>query len=417
MKKITLALIGAGDRGMYCYAPYVAKNSWRAEFVAVSELDPRRRRDFAEAYHVPEEQCFDSFDELLARPRLADALMICTPDPLHFDLAMRAMKLGYHILLEKPMAIEPAQCVRLAKASQQYDRVMILCYVLRYTEFFLTLKRLIAEGRIGDVVALQLNENIPLLDQTHAFTRGRFRHESVCPILTSHCCHDLDIITWLMDSPCKEISSFGALTHFKAENAPEGAPTRCMDGCPHQDSCLYYAPDIYLTDSIEWPTSTLGADMSLEARRHVLETTTYGQCIYRCDNTVADNQVVMMNFESGSTAVFSLCPFTGTDGRSLKVMGTTGEIRADMATNAIEIYDLASGRKDTVSLKPSAYKYGGGDYGIMDYFVRQVAAGASGGRSSMQNSLESHLMAFAAEEARQQKQVINMKAYRDSLEL
>ena len=296
--------------------------------------------------------------------------------------------------------------------------MMILCYVLRYTEFFLALKHLVSGGRIGKLIALQLNENIPLIDQTHAFTRGIFRNEDIaCPILLSHCCHDLDIISWLMDSPCKQVSSFGGLTYFTASNAPKDAPERCMDGCPHSSECPYYAPDIYLTDDTGWPTSTISADMSLEARERVLDITTYGRCIYRCDNTVADNQVVMMQFENDATAVFSLCPFTGTDGRMLKIMGSHGEIRADMAENIIEIYELASGRRDTVHIQPSKYKYGGGDYSVMDYFVRKVAQGGSGGRSSMQRSLESHLIAFAADRARLNRRVVDMSEYLRSLDI
>ena len=75
MRKVKLVLIGAGDRGMNCYAPYTAENPWKAEFTAVAEPDPAKRAIFAERYHISPENCFSGFEEMLARPKLGDAVM------------------------------------------------------------------------------------------------------------------------------------------------------------------------------------------------------------------------------------------------------------------------------------------------------------------------------------------------------
>lgn len=417
MKKLRLALIGAGDRGFHCYAPYARENPWLAEFVAVAEMDEAKRNNFGNAYGVPEDMRFADLYQMLDRPPVADALLICTSDKLHFRPAMRAMELGYHVMLEKPMSTDIGECLALAKASRDYGRVLILCYVLRYTEFFSTIHRIVEEGRIGNVNSIVHMENIPLVDQVHSFTRGIFRNTDVsCPIILAHCCHDLDVISWLAGAPCEKVSSFGGLTHFTSKNAPEGAPKRCLDGCPHSTACPYYAPKYYLTEDTGWPTSTISTDMSFEGRLEVLKTGPYGRCVYHCDNNVVDNQTVIMQFANGVTANFSLQPFASANGRTLKVLGTKGEIRADMEKNSIEVYDLASGQRSSIAVPPSRYKYGGGDHGIMEYFVQAALNNGKGGRTSMPSSIESHVIAFAAEESRQKGVVVDLGEYRKRME-
>lgn len=413
MRKVKLALIGAGDRGMNCYAPYVEENPWKAEFTAIAERDPVKRKMFAERFGIAPENCFDDFEKMLEAPRLADAVMICTSDRLHFKPAVQAMQKGYHILMEKPMSTTPQQCMALWKAAKDYGKMFILCFVLRYTEFFSTIHQIIEDGRIGKISSINHMENIPLVDQVHAFTRGIFRNEeTACPIIISHCCHDLDIISWFAGSRCKKVSSFGGLRYFCKENAPEGAPMRCLDGCSAADQCKYYAPNYYLTEDVGWPTSTICNDMSFEGRLKALETGPYGRCVFHCDNDVADNQTVIMEFENGITANFSLQPFASESGRTLKITGTRGEIQADMEKNTIRVFDLLTERMEHIDIKPSRYKYGGGDHGVMEYFIDHVATDAQGGRTSMDSSIEAHMIAFAAEKSRKEETVVDMESFR-----
>ncbi len=414
MSKVKLALVGAGDRGFHCYAPYVTENPWKAEFTAVAEKNPEKRKLFGDEFHIPESCRFEDWNELLNGPKIADAILICTSDTLHYEPAMRAMEKGYHILLEKPMSTTLEECLKLFNAANSYDRMCILCFVLRYTEFFSTIKQILDSGKIGKVNSIVHQENIPLIDQVHAFTRGIFSKEKIaCPIIISHCCHDLDLISWFAGAQCTKVSSFGNVTYFNEQNAPKDAPLRCLDGCPHSETCNYYAPNYYLTEDISWPTSTICTDMSFESRLKALEEGPYGRCVFHCDNDVADNQTVIMEFENGVTANFSLQPFSGKNGRTLKIMGTEGALTADMDHNTIELFDLRTQRKEIMNIKPSKYKYGGGDHGIMEYFVSEVAKGSQGGITSLDSSIEAHLIAFAAEKSRKEGIVVDMKTMRN----
>lgn len=417
MKAITAALAGAGERGANSYASYALKFPHEIKFVAVAEPDAARREKFSREHGIKEDMCFESWDELLNRPQLADAILICTQDKMHFKPALASLEKGYHVLLEKPMSPDPKECVTLGEYAEKYGRIFNICHVLRYTEFFFTLKRLLDEGHIGKLVSIQHNENVAYYHHAHSYVRGNWRNsETSSPMILAKCCHDMDILLWLAESECKSISSFGSLMHFKKENAPSGAPDRCLDGCPADMECPYYAPKQYLTDNTDWPASVISNDTSLEARTNALKTGPYGRCVYKCDNNVVDHQVVNIEFENGVTAAFTMCAFTYECSRTIKLMGTKGEIRGTMEKDEIEIIDFNTGRRDTIKLKKSVYGHSGGDFGIMRNFVRMVRDNElNNGLTSADVSVQSHLMAFAAEKSRLEGKVISLSEYEKSL--
>lgn len=417
MRPVTAVLLGAGDRGSGSYAPYALANPQRLRFVAVAEPHRVRRERFATLHAIADQAAVSDWRELLARPRLADALLVCTQDTMHFEPAMAALELGYHVLLEKPMSTDPTECVRLGEAARAAPGCAIVCYVLRYTHFFSKIRALLDQGRIGQLVTMQLTENMPLVDQTHAFVRGNWRKSSEsCPMILAHSCHDMDLLMWFAGSPCRSVSSFGGLSHFRPQNAPAGATERCLDGCPHELICPHHVSKIYLTDDVGWPASVISPDSSLTARLEALQTSPYGRCVYACDNDVVDHQVASFEFENDVTAVFTMCAFNGKPGRTIQLMGTTGEIRASMASNEIEVLDFAGDSIEIVRPAVSRHRYGGGDHGIMNYFVDWVRNGrGEPGLTSAFGSIESHLMAFAAERSRVTGCTIKINEFRQEV--
>lgn len=278
MKKISAALIGAGQRGMYGYAAYALNHPNEIQFVAVAEKNVERKMKFKEIYGIGDDMCFSDWKDMLERPRLADAVLICTQDSMHFEPTIKALEKGYHILLEKPMSNDANECVVMGQYAKKHERIFSIFHVLRYTIFFSTLKKLLDEGRIGKLVSIQHNENVAHWHQAHSFVRGNWRNsKESSPMILAKCCHDMDIMLWLAGAECTYISSFGSLSHFKEENAPDGAPDRCLEGCPAENKCPYYAPKIYLTENTNWPTSVISNDTSLKARIKAIEEGPYGR--------------------------------------------------------------------------------------------------------------------------------------------
>jgi predicted dehydrogenase len=213
-------------------------------------------------------------------------------------------------------------------------------------------------------------------------------------------CHDMDMLRWLAGSPCESLSSYGSLNFFKAENAPPGAPRRCLDGCPRMIECPYYAPKIYLGDNTGWPVNVISADLSMEGRTRALETGPYGRCVFYCDNDVVDHQTVAAQFSNGVSAVFTMSGFTRDIHRGITLFGTGGEINGDMEESIIRVKDFSSGDIDTIGLAPPAGGHSGGDYNFISDFVRMVRDKTGSGKNTAGASFESHYMTFAAEESR-----------------
>ncbi len=422
VKKVTIAVIGAGQRGNN-YGNYVAKHPYEVQFVAVAEPTTIRRARFQSLFGIAEEQCFSDWQELLARPKLADAVLICTQDRMHFAPAMAALNLGYHVLLEKPMSPAPEECIKMGERAEQLNRVFAICHVLRYTNFFATIKKLLDNAAIGQLVSIQHNENVAYWHFAHSYVRGNWRNSTrSSPIILAKSCHDMDILLWLAGADCTNLSSFGSLTHFTSENAPVGAPNRCLDGCPVADTCPYYAPTFYLTGEDGWPASIISDEKSMDARLKALAEGPYGRCVYHCDNDVVDHQVVNMEFANQVTAAFTMCAFTDDVSRTIKLMGTRGEIRGVVNRDRSEIEILTffpkSHELTTLQSKGGPQGHGGGDFGVMRHFVRLLQEDTKHSElTSAATSVQSHLMAFAAEQSRLEHRNINMKDFFHSFQL
>ena len=407
MKPVTAVILGAGSRGC-SYGAYAAEYPDQLQVVAIAEPRADRREQLARQLHVPEEMCFSSWQELLNRPRMADCAFVCTLDDDHTAPAVQAMEKGYHLLLEKPMSNREDECCAIAAAAQRYDRTLAVCHVLRYTPFFMTLKELIDRGQIGEVTTINQIENVGYWHQAHSFVRGNWRSAGeTSPMLLQKSCHDMDIILWLMGKNCLRVQSFGSLRHFTPENAPEGAPGRCLDGCPHANNCPYYAPKLYLDMSLTgWPVDVITTDLSEEGRRKALEEGPYGRCVYHCDNDVVDRQVVNLEFEGGAVATFTMTGLTADFSRQLKIFGTKGQIQADMGTKEIVLHRFGE-EKQIIPVEAALSGHGGGDFGILRDFLHVLRHGGES-RTSAAVSLQSHLICFAAERSRTEHLVVEL---------
>lgn len=410
--KITIAIAGLGSRGRTAYGAILLDMQDRAQVVAIADFDKTRCEIAQKEHNVKSENVFSSVEEMLSKEKLADAVLICTQDRDHVRHALMALDKGYDILLEKPVSPDLNELKSLVKKSKETGRKVLVCHVLRYTPFFQTIKKAIDSGRIGKVATVQALENVRYWHQAHSFVRGNWRRkDETSPMILAKCCHDLDYLIWLCGSKCKSVSSYGSLSYFKAECAPEGAALRCLDGCKAKANCPYDAEKIYLTNkdtgvlhgNVEWPVDVLSENPTEETIRAAIEKGPYGRCVFHCDNDVVDNQIVAMEMESGATVTLTMSAFTSIGGRTIKVMGTLGDIQGDMHDNIIkitefgkesEIIDLGREEKDFAG-------HGGGDQMLIEEFVSLLEGGEVNNTvTTLEVSVESHLVALAAEESR-----------------
>jgi predicted dehydrogenase len=419
-QSIKAVLFGAGLRGAVAYAPYALANPKLLKFVAVAEPDPERRARFAAQHNIPNTHQFASWEAVLAKPQMADVVFNCTQDQLHYASSIPALEAGYDMLLEKPMTNTLAETVQLVQTAAKYGRLLQICHVLRFTPFYSTLNAVLKSGRLGDIITVSHRENVAYHHMAHSFVRGNWRNTAESsPMILAKCCHDMDILYWNLGMPVKYIQSFGSLRHFHPENAPPGATQRCTDGCPAAETCPFDARRVYLDMSrADWGIMAMTNDLSLAGRQAALETGPYGRCVYACDNDVVDNQIVNMVLENGTTVALAMHGHSHAEGRTMRYDGTLATLRATTigAQPKIEIHHHLSGKTEIVKIPPTdGSGHGGGDSGVVHDFVRAMRADVDA-LTSARASLESHLMAFAAEESRLNNTVVTMAAFRAQAE-
>jgi len=412
------ALIGAGQRGMiYAEYAYFKKG---VEIAAIVDPHEGRRNIAAEKFGIPEEFRFSAVDAFFRQGKLCDAVIIASMDKDHYAQAMAALDCGYDILLEKPISPDPKECIQIGQKAKELGRKIIVCHVLRYTNFFSKLKEIVDSGELGKVIAIQHSENVGNFHIAHSFVRGNWRRsDETSPIIMQKSCHDMDILCWLVGSEAKRIASFGSLRHFKAENAPEGSAERCLE-CKIADKCQYNALKAYLPVRGGWPAALLGPDQSEEGIRKALQTSPYGRCVYRCDNDVCDHQVTIIEFKNGVNVSFTLSGFTNRMCRDIKIMCEYGEIVACDDGDRIEITRFNSNQMEQINktfIRTAQVDgfHGGGDSLLMEDFVDNLEKTGAESKTAIERSIESHVMAYAAERSRVTGTVVDMDALKAEL--
>lgn len=404
----TIAVAGCGSRGQDTYSKILMEMPDEASIVAAADIDPQKLAGMRKLTGITQESCFASAEDMLRRPKLADVMLICTPDRCHYAQAKAALKKGYDLLLEKPIAPFADQCRELSELALSLGRKVAVCHVLRYTPFYQKIKQLLDDGAVGQVVNIQAIEQVCYWHQAHSFVRGNWRNEqlSSCMILQK-CCHDMDILLWLTGKRCKRVSSFGGLSLFKENRAPQGSSAYCVD-CHTEEPCPYNAVDFYLDQYREsgdsWPQNVVAFEPTEEKLLNALRRGPYGRCVYRCDNDVVDHQVVNLELEEGTTVNFTMTAFTAHGGRTLRIGGTKGELYGDTKANTIRVmrYGLPDEEIDVNKLATDFSGHGGGDTRLVHEFIEYLRGEISMSKTltAIDRSVESHLVALAAEASR-----------------
>ena len=411
-QKVTTVIAGLGGRGRDIYGRYIIEHPEDIEVTAIADLDPEKRERVGNDFGVPPEKRFESAEEMFAQQKMADCALICTQDKQHVSHAKLAIAKGYHLLLEKPVSDSAQECRELLQMAEEHQRQVVVCHVLRYTPFYNTIKNIIDSKEIGEVVTVQAIENVGYWHQAHSFVRGSWRKKSESsPMILAKCCHDIDILLWLCGKDCKKVSSFGSNYLFKAEKAPEGAALRCTDDCKARANCPYDAVRYYIEDPVtgvkggkkDWPVNIVAPIPTPESLLEALKTGPYGRCVYHCDNDVVDHQVVNMLCNDDVTIHLTMTAFSDRCYRYLKVMGTLGCIEADMDKNIVSVFPFGKEPRDiAIDNRTSIAGHGGGDEKMMDQFIMMMREADTPHtmQTSLAKSIESHLVALAAEQSR-----------------
>ncbi len=407
-KPVTAITCGAGARGNV-YGNYAVQYPDQLDIVGVAEPIPLRIQRYSKKHNIPEANQFKTWEDVFRRPKFADAVIISTPDNLHYGPCMEALKLGYDVLLEKPISPSEKECRDILELAKKTGRIVAVCHVLRYAPYFIKLRELMNSGAIGEVVSVQHLEPIGHVHMSHSYVRGNWHNsKETTPIILAKSCHDLDILKWMINKPSKKIQAFGDLKWFRKENAPEGSTARCADGCKIEAECPFSALRIYYRKR-QW---LYVLDMPEDKEKHgdhileKLKTTNYGRCVYRMENDQPDHYICNILFGDNVTASFSMEALTSYEGRRTRVMGSMGDIVGDM--RSFELTDFRTGKK--TEWKQDTDWHGGGDWRLVADWIQAIdQQNPALLTSTIDASIESHVMGFAAEKSRKENRVMEIK--------
>ena len=406
----TISVIGLGNRGTEYMGFIKAFHSKKAKIVALCDISQQALDDISPKFSIPKDKQFKSTESFFANGVISDALIISTQDASHYEITRQALLTGYkYILLEKPVSGNKAEYTELRDLAKEKGALLIICHVLRYSNYYGKIKEIISSGQIGDIVSINHTENVGYFHFAHSFVRGNWHDEfASTPSILAKCCHDIDLIAWFVDSPCISVSSVGEVRHFRKECAPEGATATCMGGCKVKKTCPYDAESLYITDPfykakfIKYMQRTLtGKAKNTKADVvNAIKNGDYGRCVYYCDNNVCDHQLVTMTFENGAKAVLNMNGFSDKMFRECHIVGTKGELIGYGTKLKMRVF---GSKPKTISFGPVSL--GGhveGDIRLVSGFIKLICGEKTDLKdiTTIDATVISHDIALAAEESR-----------------
>ena len=403
----SVAILGCGNRGAEIYGTLFFQQSERFHITALCDSNPTKLKTYGERFQV--KALYQDENEFFKEKR-ADLLVIATMDRDHIRQCIVGLKLGYDILLEKPITDKRKELEALLAAKKKYGGKILVCHVLRYAPGYLKISEILDSGAIGRLVAIQAIEQVAYWHQAHSFVRGNWHsREETAPMILAKCCHDLDLLQYFAKSRCESVSSVGDLTYFNKENAPKEAAKRCVN-CPLVDTCPYSAKKIYVdgwkrdgSPVSDWPYNqlTTAYPITEEELYKALETSDYGKCVYYCDNDVVDHQLCNFTFENGVKVSLTMTAFTADCGRRIRFFGTLGELFFDEVRDMLILkrYGQESETFKISEIIKTKFGHGGGEIGLMQSLY-DMLEGNEASATSLEASVESHLMALCAEKSR-----------------
>jgi predicted dehydrogenase len=403
-RPLRVAVVGLGGRGSAYAGAIAIGHRGDAEVVQVAERRDFHRQRVAGSLGLASHAVFTDWHDLVAADRVADAVIIATQDRDHRPAIQAFAAAGYDILCEKPLAATEDDCAAAVDAASAAGVFLGVCHVLRYTPNTRRIKQLLADGAIGDIIAVHHLEPIGWFHFAHSFVRGPWRrHDESGPMLLTKSCHDLDWLSYIVGSPTKRVASFGSRTLFTAANRPPGATDRCTT-CPVEPDCAYSAVAMYQAglagaEPEAYFTGIIAAEMTWAAVDEALRTGPYGRCVFASDNDVVDHQVVSLEYDSGVTAAFTLAAATRHEDRRTAIFGSAGQITTD--GSSVEVYDFRRRQTTTFDVSGDGSGHSGGDGAMLAAFLQALRLGEPEHFSSHgEASLATHRIVFAAERAR-----------------
>lgn len=195
-KKIRVAVIGAGNMGRNHVRTYTNLADERLEIVALADINPEAE-ELAKTYKL---RFYTDYQKMLDEEK-PDAVSIVVPTPLHHKIATEVMNQGIHCLVEKPIASTPEESDDLMKTAKKNKVVFTVGHIERFNPMIGRLKKLIDKKEIGEITSVTVRRvgGFPVV-------------EPKTDVIIDLAVHDIDIISYLLNSQPKKVYGHGSQT-------------------------------------------------------------------------------------------------------------------------------------------------------------------------------------------------------------
>jgi len=374
MKKINVGAIGCGGMGLIIVKSLLSLDE-RLQLTGIYDPNENSVKKTLEEIK-PQPNVYDSYQKLVADPEI-DWVMIASWNNFHKEQTVAAFEAGKNVFCQKPLATNIDDCKAMYDAWKKSGKMFNIGFTLRYSPHYRKIKQLLNDGIVGKITSMEFNET---LDFNHGgYIHGDWRRlrKYAGTHLLEKCCHDIDLVNWMVESRASRAASFGGTDFFVPEN--EKHVERIGQ---NEDGVKAY---------VTW--GGLVAENPFTA-----------------DKDIVDNQVAIIEYENNVRATFHTNCNAGIPERRMYILGTEGAIRADVLTGKIETKRIGFDTQIEDASSDSSGGHGGGD----EILVAELAESMLTGKTpavSLKEGLEASVTSFAIDDALDTGKVVDVEPY------
>ncbi len=374
MSKVGIGVIGSGGmgRGM---VRRILELEGDLEVRGVFDPDPRSIKSIQELVDSTP-TIYDDYQTLVKSPDI-DWVMIASWNSFHCEQTVAAFEAGKHVFCQKPLATSAEQCVQMLDAWKASGKMFNIGFTLRYSPHYRRIRELLDEGVIGQMISMEFNETLGFNHGGYIMGDWRRRREYAGTHLLEKCCHDIDLVNWMVGADAVRVASFGGLDFFLPEN--ERHVERL--GTNKHGKKAY---------------STWGGLVDLPP--------------FTSDKDIIDNQVAIIEYDNGVRASFHANCNAGIPERRMYILGTEGAIRADVLTGTIETRRIGFGTEIENASTDASGGHGGGDMVLAGELVESMMRQAAPSVGLMEG-LKASVTCFAIDDAMDTGKVVDVAPY------
>lgn len=390
---IRVGIIGAGLRGAAYFRNIPTDLADAVRLVAIADPSADKRAAFAEMFAAEGAlpTGYEDGLELLENEQL-DAVVVTSPNYQHVPYANAAMSRSLPVMLEKPVATTVDDMATLWDAYENRPGGQVVVgFVLRYTPFYSRIREIIESGRLGEILSIQTDENLGT-GLTMVQYRGWRQDTSLSGgWMLEKCCHDMDILSYLLGSRPTRVFSMASALHFRPR--------------PESEQLERFQPAAG-SGEIDF-----GDTATNEALRDTRQHSPYGP------SNLPDRQVATIEFENGTQATFTAVMAQPRTTRRIRVFGTEGLLEGDISAKSITLSfpDPAGGKgtsEEQIAVVSGSSGHNGGDEVLGDTFWHLAAGEDRAPRAGVAEGIDAALTALALQRSAESGAPINMEDLR-----